>query len=133
MKKYLLLLVVGLLLVTGCGNGNEVVCTIKKTENGVTTSAELIAKLEEDKVVDADIKMTFDNEEMAQAFCAILRLATTTEDGGQSIKLKCKTKTLVMKNLKNLSSDTIDVDTTVFGFTKEEFINAMEEEGYSCK
>ena len=50
MKKYFLLAVVGLLLLTGCGK-NQVVCTISAEQDGMKMTESIIGELDGDNKV----------------------------------------------------------------------------------
>ena len=73
MRKYILLLFVGLFLLSGCGN-KEVVCTGEEDLEGENVKAEIVAKLEDDKVDSVSATMTFDSEDSANQMCSIFDL-----------------------------------------------------------
>ena len=73
MRKYILLLFVGLFLLSGCGN-KEVVCTGEEDLEGENVKAEIVAKLEDDKVDSVSATMIFDSEESAKQMCSIFDL-----------------------------------------------------------
>lgn len=64
MRKYILLLFVGIFLLSGCGN-KEVVCTGEEDLEGENVKAEIVAKLKDDKVDTVSATMIFDSEDSA--------------------------------------------------------------------
>ena len=133
MKKYLLIVFCALLLVvvTGCGNKNQVKCTGTMSEGGVNISAEIIADFDEnDKLVDATAIEDLGSKEKADQMCALFK-AFMTEDTG--VDISCSGSKVTIKGYAKMDADEED---SMIGKTKEEFIKAMEDEGegkLTCK
>lgn len=133
MKKFAILLLVGLFFVVGCGkNNNKVVCKATTTEEGKTIKAEVVATLKNEKVSDVSATMVFDDESTAQAFCGLYGLANQyAEKETDKIDINCKGKTVKIKNFaKILDSE----ENSIIGLSKDEFIKQVEtEDSFSCK
>lgn len=126
MKKYLLILPL-LLLSIGCGKKNEVVCTVENEEDGVTT--EIIATLDnKDKVQDAKIKMTFNDEKLAEKMCSTFELTNSyAEKEEDKLEFKCSGKSIEM------SANDLVGSIDVTDITKSELIDSAKKEDYTCK
>ena len=131
MKKYYLVLVCALLLllVTGCGNKNQVKCTGEFSESGINMGAEIIADLDaDDKIVDATVVYDLKDSTMASQYCSLFKLA---EDSDKGISVSCSGSKITITGYANMSDD--DDSDGYLGVSKEDFIKAMEEEKFTCK
>ena len=129
MKKYLLVVVCALLLVvvTGCGNKNQIVCSQEMTESGLTMKGEIIASLDGDnKVSDLSLSVDLGNKELANSYCEFYKQSA---DGA---KVSCSGTKVTVDGLASLDDDDDEDDKTI-GLTKEDFIKKAEQEGYTCK
>lgn len=146
MKKLqgLLLVLVALLLTTGCGN-KVMTCTMKETDDDgyttestrkITSKNDEVIKIEETTVAEAD-KETIDSilsfsEEALKAF---------NEIDGMEVKFEKVNDTKYKQTMK-IDYDKINLDdlSGLFGESSEtkkqtldELINEAKEEGYTCK
>lgn len=128
MKKSLIILLLGLIVTTGCENSNKVVCTGKTEENGVSAEIKITGNMKSNKIDNADMEMVIDSEETAQFMCGMLALQNTTSEN--KIDYKCEGKKIVMKSVTSFD-DVTDFE----GYTKEEFIEHVKEidSNITCK
>ena len=132
MRKYILLLFVGLFLLCGCGN-KEVVCTGEEDLEGENVKAEIVAKLEDDKVDSVSATMTFDSEDSANQMCSIFDLYNSSiENDDYKIDVSCDGTKMTFNNYTELLSLEDDSD-SIIGMSRDDFIQAMEEDELSCK
>ena len=132
MRKYILLLFVGLFLLSGCGN-KEVVCTGEEDLEGENVKAEIVAKLEDDKVDSVSATMTFDSEDSANQMCSIFDLYNSSiENDDYKIDVSCDGTKMTFNNYTELLSLKDDSD-NIIGMSHDYFIQAMEEDELSCK
>ena len=132
MRKYILLLFVGLFLLSGCGN-KEVVCTGEEDLEGENVKAEIVAKLENDKVDSVSATMTFDSEDSANQMCSIFNLYNSSiENDDYKIDVSCDGTKMTFNNYTELLSLEDDSD-SIIGMSRDDFIQAMEEDELSCK
>ena len=129
MKKYAFLMVAGLLLVSGCGSKNEVVCTGSSSEDGMNLTMKVTATIKDEKVSAAKAVMTFDSKEMADAYCGIFNLASSLTEDGEKIDVKCDGKDVIFNDYSQFA----DSEDQIIGMSKEDFIKAMETSELSCK
>lgn len=130
MKKYSLIAICAILLfAAGCGKKNQVKCSGKMTEGGMTLKAEIIADLDKnDKISDATVVYELDNKDAAKQYCSIFKLMETSDSG---VSVSCSEKKVTIKGLANFNSDDGE---TIVGMSKKDFIKQMEqEEKISCK
>ena len=133
MKKVLLTLVFVSIFAAGCEkkNANEVVCTGKTEEGGVSYSMKVIGTLENDKITKANIEMDFPDKETAQKYCGILALAKSFGDDESAFDYTCDGKTVKIDSLDAMSNDS---DGEYIGLTREQFIEKMSsDENVTCK
>ena len=81
---------VAVLLITGCGSSNKVVCTASIDEQGQKYDAEMTAKFDEnDKIENVSFTMTFTTEEEAKLiyrqYEEMMRLAEQFAQQGQQV------------------------------------------------
>ena len=152
MKKYLLVVLCALLLVTvtGCGskkekgenggNGgnnnpakNQVVCTATGEENGIKMTAEVIGEFDNDnKLTDAKVSYDLSDETVAQQYCSLFKLMEDTEKG---VTVNCSGTKITINGYANMESDDED-DKVLKGISKDEFISyikSSDEATYTCK
>ena len=121
MKKLLsALFVCGFALVlTGCGKGNDLKCTMTEDGNKVETTI----SFKNDKPSKVVEVMTFESEEYAQMVYAFAGMA------GDNYKVTQKGKTVTM----TITGDAIKEEFGEDAATKAEIKKALEKQGYSCK
>lgn len=136
MKKYALLVLTCLLVLTGCGKkGNEVVCTGKVSDDSMEYTMKLIAEFEKDKVSKVKAEMIFDNEDNAKKYGSLLELMNNFADEDKKIDFERKGKTITFKNYSQLADAEDDDDIKFIGLSKEEFKKAATAgtEDVTCK
>lgn len=125
MKKFsIIVLIFGLFLITGCGNGNKVTCKgTEQRENGLV-NIKIVGTLKGDDIVRIDTTTTFENENDAKVYCDDLK---TVNENVQSEELKtdysCKGKSVTVKNDSVKDS----------GMTKTVFVESMENNAFACE
>ena len=128
MKKYLLLLVVGLFLLAGCGKKADITCTGEMEEGGIKAKATYYAYLKDDKVNRVDMEMEIDDENTAKQTCQTMELLKTMSgDEAKDMVVKCSGKTVTIENFP------ADENDGMIGVSKEEFIKAAEGQSLTCK
>jgi hypothetical protein len=147
MKKYLLIVLCALVLVTvtGCGsskkeeNGNggtsknQVVCTASQEENGIKMTAEIVAEFDSaDKLTDAVVSYDLNDEDTAKQYCTLFKLMEDTEKG---VTVECSGSKITVKGYANIETSEED-DKAMKGASKEEFIKyvqSSEDGNFTCK
>ena len=129
MKKYLFVLVCALLLlVTGCGNKNQVKCTGKDESTGM--EAQIVADFDDNsKLVDASVVYDVKDKDTVEQYCSLFKLMENTDKG---VSVSCSGTKITIKGFAKMEADE-DEEDSMIGKTKEEFIKAMEEEKFTCK
>ena len=130
MKKCLLVVTCALLLflTTGCGK-KQLKCSATVTEDGVTMKGEVIADLDkDDKIEDATIIYTFDDKEQAETYCSFIKLL---EDKDKGVLVDCKDNKITITGYANIEDE--EGSDGMVGASKEEFIKAVKEEGFTCE
>ena len=132
MKKHLLVVFCALLLVvvTGCGNKNQMKCTGTMNEGGVEIKAELIAEFDDnDKLSDATIIEDLGSKETADQYCGLFKLMNDADKG---IEVSCSGSKVTIKGYAKID----DEEDSMIGKTREEFKKVIEEESegkITCK
>lgn len=130
MKKYLFVTLFALMLVvSGCGKKNQVVCSKTTEADGKTYKEEAVFELDKDnKVTKASGKYTFSDKESAETYCNLFKSFI------ESDYIKCTDKEIEIVNLEKIAEDSEDEETTkILGMTKDEIMQLEQEEGYTCK
>ncbi len=153
MKKYLLVVLCALLLVTvtGCGsskkeegenggNGggsdtpskNQVVCTATQEENGIKISAEIVADFDSsDKLTDAVVSYDLGDATTAQQYCSLFKLM---EDAEKGVTVSCSGTKITVNGYAKMEAS--EDEKSLVGASKEEFINTVkstEDGNFTCK
>ena len=127
MKKYFVIGVAAMLLLTACGSTktDDIVCTGKIDEEGVKAEATYYGYLKDGKVASVDVEMEFDSAEYAKQMCSMYELVKTmAPEEAADMKIECDGKKLTIEGM-------VDEDFT--NMTKEEFAKKAEEQGMTCK
>lgn len=130
MKKTLLTVaLISLFATTGCGKKDEVVCTGKVEESGMSYEMKVVGKLKDDKITSGSIEMTFSDEKAAQTFCGFFALANSmAENSDEQINYTCDGKKVKVDSIEAVIDDNFE------GMTKDDFIKEItKEENVSCK
>ncbi len=127
MKKYFFVVFFALLVVlVGCGNKNQVKCTGEMNEGGMTIKAEVVADLDGDnKVKDATIVYDLGDETTATTYCSFFKLM---EDKEKGIEISCSGSKITIKGYAQVDEG----EEKLAGSTKDDFVKAMEAEGFKC-
>ena len=122
MKKYLFLIPVLLLVLTGCGK-KQVVCSAKVDEGGQKYEAKITGTLKDDKIDSVSVSMKFDDEETAKQMCSLFELANNfAEKEEDKVDFKCKGKEITLNSFDALFDAE---DTKVIGLTSDEFVELV--------
>ena len=117
MKKIIILIVI-LLLATGCKKDKNVFCKYENTGDGLKVVNTLEAEIKNNKVVNATAKMVYDNEETANTMCKIFGVAS------DSSTVECNGKEIIVKDYhKVISNETL---------TREDLIEYAKQNNYTC-
>ena len=132
MKKYLLVVFCAalLLVVTGCGNKNQLTCTGSMNESGIEMKAEVVADFDEnDKLTDATVSYDLGSKETADQWCSMFKLMNDADKG---IEVSCSGSKITIKGYAKMDDEG---EESMIGKTKEEFKAVMEKEveGITCK
>ena len=139
MKKYLVVLVAMLLVVTGCG-GKKLTCTLEETDQKSTVAMEfdkenVVTKIKMTVSVPLENELTAEEKEYMESYMGIM-CAAFDYDG-----VSCETKTgsksvdvVITMDMDKMDQDTKDD----MGYSKEEATydamkKSLEESGYTCK
>ena len=116
MKK--ILIICCLLVLTGCKN--ELICTMKTTEENYESEQELIFSFKDEKVSDVTVNYTmiFEDEKTANSYVSVFE---TLEDG---YEIKQDGNKLSIKSEKNYEQ---------YSETKDKIKENLEANGYKCK
>ena len=124
MKKYFLIAVVALLLLTGCGK-KQVVCSADMEESGVSMKVSLIGELDSaDKITKVSYEYEFSDSTTADQYCALIKLAYSDAT--------CSGKKITIADATSLLEEDGE---KVVGMTKDEFITKAKSESsqVTCK
>lgn len=130
MKKYLLVLLCAfVLVVTGCGKKNQVVCSKTTSEGDQKVVEEGIFVLDKDnKVESAEGSYIFDDKDLAKNYCDLFKSLLDDEFKNS---ISCSDNKVTIKDLHKMQDE--DAETKIVGLSKDELIKFEEEQGYSCK
>ena len=125
MKKYgIIALVFGVILITGCGNGNKVVCSGTEKMDQTKIEIKVIGKLKNDKVISVSNERTFADEKDVETYCeGLKRVNDAALSDDAKIDYECKGKKVVIK--QSFSEDS--------AASKNSFIESMENQALACK
>ena len=125
MKKLGALLIIGTLLLTGCGN--KVVCSSTIKNDDSSAKVKIIANMKSGKVSSLSAEMNFDTEKGANIACSSIAIISgySNSEDGKKIDYKCKDKKITIKNYDLLLNSE---DDKFVGLSKDEFINRMTKE-----
>lgn len=119
MKKKLFLLILGLFLLTGCGN--KVKCELVDKENNITTT--IVGKFKGGKLSSYERKTStkVDSSQEFEQVCKSAKLLSSVED----YKVECEKRTVTITQKLKSDSNT--------KYTKSEFMKMYKKLGYKCK
>ena len=128
----------GLLLLTGCGSSNKVVCSLSSTDEDAEVTADIIATIEDDKVKGVSAKMMFDTEANASTFYGFLNIAQQYSEDAKNLDAKLDGKTITIGDYSYMleheaSKEEGLEEVKVIGKPKQSFIDLMEAQSYKCK
>ena len=130
MKKTIIIFVLLLILVSGCGKKEEksntskdeyIICHLENMNKGVESITEVRANIKENKLKDAKAIITYETEEFANTMCDIFSKAEDSEGN-----LKCEDKTINIDNYHKSINNEKEL-------TKEEFLTYMENQNFICE
>ena len=109
--------VLSLVLVTGCGSKNQVVCSGKVDDGDDSYEAKMVANLKDGKVSDGYIEMTYNDKKTVETMCKALDFTNSmAKDDKDKVDFKCNGKTIRINTLE------MDEDDKYVGLSKDEFI-----------
>lgn len=129
------LFVFSALVLTGCGGGEKLVCTISEEGENGTQKGEVTAAIKDGKVDSISANMEFATEEEATQYMQILKLAEAFMGEDVKIGAKQSGKKITIDDMSAILENTNDNENEVkiIGMSKEDFKARLEEQGYSCK
>ena len=133
MKKVLglLVLVIGVFALTGCGGSkSDFTCTAKMEDSGESAKVEFNATLDDnDKIKTLDVTFDFEKEETAtQMYTMYNWYNSMVEDESQKIDVSQKGSKITIKNYEKIaSSDDEDEMGNVVGMSKDDFKKFLEQ------
>jgi hypothetical protein len=119
MKKYAVLGLASLFLLTGCGK-SKIECNRDMTSYGVKMNLNVVATFKGKKATNVDYVLTFENETLAKAACSKYSSA------------KCKGKTLTL-SLDDYAKEFNAKKPDINKMTKDDFKDTFEASGFECK
>ena len=133
-KKYLGMvgLGCGLLLLTGCG-GNKLTCTAVEEEEGFGSSdTKIVFHYDSDwkKIESIDMEMSVDleSDEMLEMYKGFFDEMCEMDEAPKDCEVKTKGNNITLKSSGSAEEMDYEKETS-----KEEVIENLEEEGYTCK
>ena len=133
MKKcfFVFFCAVGLLLLAGCGkNANEVKCSKTTTESDTKVTIEVIATLDKnDKISNVSMVYDLGDADTAKTYCDVFK---KSEDS-KSKNVSCSGTKITFKDLDSFEEDEEEDSKKLVGESKDNFIKAAKEEGFTCK
>ena len=120
MKRYLILILMLLLLVTGCKK--NLTCTLNTKEDGYKTETKVVYNKNKNGTLDnvtVTSTMTFDSEELAKNWFNVLKSINESNS-----EIKQEKNKIIVKNVQDYSNSTEKID---------EIKKQMESDGYTCK
>ena len=124
MKKYIFLILLFVLILTGCGK-QKLKCTKEEKKNDTKIKYVLNAIVEIGRVTEAKAQIKFGNETDANNYCEMLN-KTNTYSNEKKIKYSCD------NNIVEID-DYLDIEEIAKNITRTKFIEKMEQEGYNCE
>ena len=120
MKKIkIILLVIFLLLLTGCGS--DIKCTSSYDEN-IKYEMKITADISKDKIVSSTAIMKFENSEDANTMCSLKKLLDL-----ETVGVICNEKEVLIKNYHLLMLNEQEKN-----ITKGNFIKILKKDGFKC-
>lgn len=147
MKKIygVLVLVLGVVLLTGCGGGksNGFKCTAIAEENGQKAEVTFDVTTDDDgKVKTADVTFDYESKDYADQTVSTINFINAYSDDENKIEFKQDGKKVIIKNYEKLSAlndneDDEDSIGNIVGLTKDELQKAIDKmpsaSNVSCK
>lgn len=141
MKKLsILLCLVSIMVLTGCGSKNdEVVCTMKEEQSGITLDQEIKIKFKSNKVDTAEFVMNakFDEEYKSYAsyFVSTLESQFESYEDTYGITVNVKETSDGAKIDFKMDKSTYEkmYGTADAAESKDDVISDLEKQGYTCK
>lgn len=122
-----IILVLFVLLLTGCGNDKSLTCSVEETMNGRPTKSELAAKIKDEKIEDMQLTMT-------------IELPGNQIANKQTLMNQLRQKTRQVYSTNNGVKAIFDMNSEYFntlGITPDvsysELKQVLEIQGYTCK
>ena len=128
MKKYLIfLLCISLIIITGCGKDNKLVCSKTTKQGDKTISLELVYDLDKDDIAkEASMVYDFGDEELAKNFCSAYK------QKGKDSKISCSGSRITVSGLGILDNESSESNSMI-GKTKDEIISMAFTDGFICE
>jgi len=133
-KKYLGMvgLGCGLLLLTGCG-GNKLTCTMSEEEEGVASSeAEVVIHYDSDwkkiESIDMEMSIEVEDDEMLEMYEGFFGGMCEMDEAPKECDVKTKGNKITLSASGDAKEMDYEQDTS-----KEDLIEQLENEGYTCK
>lgn len=141
MKRRVVLILLAMFLVTGCGKEEIISCTktITYEEYGsIVDKTEATFKSNKLRYINIERTFDFHNEQLASENKEIVDMSVLSYKAyGYEAKASINGKTIVLVATRNISDMTQDDNDAVLNIskdtTKDEFISTMEEDKYTCK
>ncbi len=130
MKKLVIFLccAVMLLVVTGCGKKNQVVCSKTAEEEGQKMTVEVTVDFDSsDKATNASMVYDFEDKTLAETFCNLFK------ESDQKDNISCSGTKITIKDLDAFEDEEEEDSEKVVGQSKEDVLKTAEEEGFTCK
>ena len=125
MKKYFLIAVVSILLLTGCGKNSQVVCSAELEEGGLYMKVSLVGTLEKDKISKVAYEYEFKDSSTVEQNCKLIQqMYPDAKCSGKKITIPDATGMLANGN-----------DRKIIGMTRDEFISFAKSDSMdvTCK
>ena len=120
MKSRIILVLVLVILLTGCGS-NSLKCNATYSDT-IKYNVKVTSNIKNNKIEGATIRMTFENSEDAANMCGLYKLSKN-----KKINIHCYAKEVVIKNYEySLMSEN---QTTI---SKDDFIKTLKAQGFKC-
>ena len=124
MKKYgMLVMLFSLILLTGC-DGNKVTCSGRIKQGDSKTQVKITATLKDNKVVKMSTTTTFDAADDAKSYCnSMTEYNKNAKEDQVKFDFKCDGNSVTV-------NDTVNDENSM---SKEDFVEAMENQALACK
>ncbi len=118
MKKIILVLV-GLIILTGCDKKENLKCQVESNFVGEKILTVVDVKIKNKKVTTATMTMSSDSKDAIKSLCSAYNITSDND------KVECKEKEIILSDFDKMINED--------GLTKAQILDYFADNGYTCK